>query len=52
MRFVEINWDPFRSPGPLRRTPAMADGVTDRVWEVSDLVALLEADERGLERAA
>jgi hypothetical protein len=26
--------------------------VTDRLWEVSDLVALLEADERGLERAA
>jgi len=26
--------------------------VTDRLWEVSDLVALLEADEQGLERAA
>jgi hypothetical protein len=24
----------------------------DRLWEVSDLVAMLEADERGLERAA
>jgi IS1 family transposase len=36
----------------LRVTPAMAAGVTDRVWEVSDLVALLEASERGLERAA
>lgn len=36
----------------LRCTPAMAAGVTDRLWEVSDLVALLEADERGLERAA
>jgi hypothetical protein len=35
-----------------RVTPAMAAGVTDRLWEVSDLVALLEADERGLERAA
>jgi hypothetical protein len=33
-------------------TPAMAAGVTGRPWEVSDLVALLEADERGLERAA
>lgn len=30
----------------------MAAGVTDRLWEVSDLVALLVADERGLERAA
>src|SRR6202040_1775716 len=38
--------------GTLRGTPAMAAGVTDRLWEVSDLVALLEADERGLEKAA
>jgi hypothetical protein len=36
----------------LRTTPAMAAGVTDRLWEASDLVAMLEADERGLERAA
>jgi IS1 family transposase len=36
----------------LRVTPAMAAGVTDRLWEVSDLVALLEAEEQGLERAA
>ena len=36
----------------LRTTPAMAAGVTDRLWEVSDLAALLEAEERGLERAA
>jgi hypothetical protein len=38
--------------GTLRVTPAMAAGVTNRLWEVSDLVALLEASERGLERAA
>jgi hypothetical protein len=38
--------------GTLRTTPAMAAGVTDRLWEVSDLVALMEASERGLERAA
>jgi hypothetical protein len=37
--------------GTLRCMPAMAAGVTDRLWEVSDLVALLEADERGLERS-
>lgn len=36
----------------LRVTPAMAAGVTDRLWDVSDLVALLEAEEREAERAA
>jgi hypothetical protein len=36
----------------LRRPPAMAAGVTNRLWEVSNLVALLEASERRLERAA
>jgi hypothetical protein len=29
----------------LRVTPAMAAGVTNRLWDVSDLVALLEAAE-------
>lgn len=28
----------------LRVTPAMAAGVTDRVWEVPDLAALLDSD--------
>jgi len=42
----------IRIHATLRVTPAMAAGVTDRLWEVSDLVALLEADERGLQRAA
>ena len=27
----------------LRMTPAMAAGVTDRVWEMADLVAIVEA---------
>ncbi len=36
----------------LRMTPAMAAGVTDRLFEVSDLVGLLEAEEREGERAA
>jgi len=35
----------------LRVSP-MAAGVTDRLSEVSDLVALLESEERELERAA
>jgi hypothetical protein len=36
----------------LRVTPAMAAGVTDRLWEVGDLVAAWEATERRAERAA
>jgi hypothetical protein len=36
----------------LRVTPAMAAGVTDRLWDVQDLVAAWEASERRLERAA
>ena len=36
----------------LRITPAMAAGATDRVWEIEDIVSLLEAEEQGLERAA
>lgn len=36
----------------LRVTPAMAAGVTDRLWDVRDLVAAWEAEERREERAA
>ena len=36
----------------LRVTPAIAAGVTTRLWEVSDLVALLEAEEMEAQRAA
>src|SRR5579863_1186700 len=36
----------------LRVSPAMAVDVTDRLFEVSDLVALLEAEEREAKRAA
>jgi hypothetical protein len=30
----------------LRMSPAMAAGVADRLWDVSDIVAILEAKER------
>ena len=37
----------------LRTSPAMASGVTDRLWSVKDLVALWEAyEQRRAERAA
>lgn len=36
----------------LRVSPAMAAGVTDRLWEVADLVALWESYEQEAERAS
>jgi hypothetical protein len=36
----------------LRTSPALAVGVTDRIWEVSDLIALWESYERDAERVA
>jgi hypothetical protein len=36
----------------LRVSPAMASGVTDRLWDVEDLVAAWEASERKAERQA
>jgi hypothetical protein len=36
----------------LRTSAAMAAGVTDRLWDVPDLVALWEQYDRGAERAA
>jgi hypothetical protein len=43
--FIQIHWTP-------RCTPAMAAGVTDRLWSVEDLVALWESEERRVERVA
>jgi hypothetical protein len=36
----------------LRTSPAMAAGVTDRLWDVSDIVAVLEASEKAGQQAA
>jgi hypothetical protein len=44
-------WKFIKIHRTLRVTPAMAAGVTDQLCEVSDVVALIEAEERGLERA-
>lgn len=44
-------YDFIKIHGTLRTTPAMAAGVTDRLWEVSDPVALLEASERGVRKS-
>jgi hypothetical protein len=30
----------------MRMSPAMAAGVTTRLWDVSDIIAILEARER------
>ena len=34
----------------LRMTPAMASGVSDRLWEIGDIVGLVEADEAKVDR--
>ena len=40
-----LYYDFVRIHKTLKTTPAMAAGVTDRLWEVSDIVALWEAVE-------
>ena len=43
LHFMYYNY--VRIHQTLRVTPAMAAGVTDKLWEVSDIVALIEAKE-------
>lgn len=43
LHFMYYNF--VRLHGKLRVTPAMAAGVTDRLWEVADIVALVEAED-------
>jgi hypothetical protein len=48
LHFLHYNF--CRIHQTLRVTPAMAAGVSDRVWEISDIVELLRAkEERVLE---
>lgn len=37
-----MNYNFCRIHKTLRVTPAMAAGVTDKLWEISDVVAMLE----------
>lgn len=46
LHFVQYNF--CRIHSSLRITPAMAAGLTDHVWEISDLVGLLESEEKAL----
>lgn len=46
LHFVHYNF--CRIHSSLRITPAMAAGLSERVWELSDLVGLLEAEEVAL----
>ena len=43
LHFMHYNF--CRIHQTLRITPAMAAKVTDHVWEISDIVGLLEAEE-------
>ena len=48
LHFMHYNF--VRIHKTLRVTPAMAAGVTDRLWEMSDIVALIEAREAAQDR--
>lgn len=50
LHFVHYNF--CRIHQTLRTTPAMAAGLTSRVWEVSDLVGLLDGKEAAYDLAA
>lgn len=43
LHFMYYNF--VRTHQTLRMTPAMAAGLTDRLWDVSDLVAIIDAEE-------
>lgn len=43
LHFMYYNF--VRIHSSLRMSPAMAAGVTDKLWEISDIVALIDAKE-------
>ena len=45
-----MSYNFVRLHSKLRMSPAMAAGVSDRLWEVSDIVALIEAEEAKADR--
>ena len=47
-----MNYNFCRIHKTLRVTPAMAAGVTDRLWEMNDVVDVLDAFEVSRKRAA
>jgi len=47
-----FNYNLIRIHGKLRTTPAMAAGATDRLYDVSDIVALLEVEEQKQRKVA
>ncbi|WP_210242226.1 helix-turn-helix domain-containing protein [Mesorhizobium sp. B2-3-13] len=49
LHFMYYNF--VRIHASLRMTPAMAAGVTDKLWEIGDIVALIEAKEAEKPRA-
>jgi IS1 family transposase len=49
LHFMYYNF--VRTHSSIRVSPAMAAGVTDRLWEIGDIVALIEAQEAGTPRS-
>jgi len=45
-----MNYNFVRLHSKLRTSPAMAAGVSSRLWEIGDIVALVEAEEAKADR--
>jgi len=51
-RYTSMYYNFVRIHKTLRTTPAMAAGVTKRLWEIGDIVDIIEAFETAQKRAA